>query len=254
MYMIFEIVDKAELTGSCVSFLIYAPEITEKAEPGQFVHIKCGDSLLLRRPISICDVVGDNVKIVVDVRGEGTRWIAERQPGDMLDMLGPLGHGFTVRTGERLLLVGGGIGAPPLMLAARRCGGTASAVIGFRSAENVVLQRNFEKLCKSVTICTDDGTMGHHCFVDKLVHGKLETEPPYDRVLVCGPRPMMEAVAKVCAEFGTECEISMEERMGCGVGVCLACACKVRSGEDTKYLHVCRNGPVFNATEVVWNG
>ncbi len=222
--------------------------------PGQFLQIQCGDGLLLRRPISVCtcraEEPEDRISLAFEVRGEGTRWLAGRREGDLLNVLGLLGNGFTVSKGNRYLLAGGGIGVPPLLGCAESAQGNATAVLGFRSREKTVLMEEFQKKCARVLVTTDDGSLGFHGFVDGAVREELQRDPGYDAVLACGPRPMLKSVAAAAAEFGIPCQVSMEERMGCGVGACLVCACRSMDGS---YRHVCRDGPVFDAQEVDWN-
>ncbi|HIT32115.1 MAG TPA: dihydroorotate dehydrogenase electron transfer subunit [Candidatus Enterenecus stercoripullorum] len=221
--------------------------------PGQFLHIKCGDSQLLRRPISICNwsAQRDLIRIVFEARGEGTRWLSQRQVGDSLDVLGPLGNGFSMKPDGKYLLVGGGIGVPPMLGCAVHGGSVCAAVLGFRSAQNTMLLEEFGQACPGgVRLATDNGSLGHHGFVDALVRQELSEHAGCDGVLACGPKPMLKSVAAVCAEKGVPCQVSMEERMGCGVGACLVCACKNTQGH---YMHVCKDGPVFSAQEVDWN-
>ncbi|MGN0968291.1 MAG: dihydroorotate dehydrogenase electron transfer subunit [Oscillospiraceae bacterium] len=222
--------------------------------PGQFVHIKCGDGLLLRRPISVCscqeDEPDDLLTIVFEVRGEGTDWLAKREAGEYLDVLGLLGNGFPMKREGRYLLVGGGIGVPPMRSCAQYTMGNSTAVLGFRSKDKAILLNCFEDECDKVLVATDDGTLGYHGFVDALVRQELEQDSAYDAVLACGPKPMLRSVAKVAEEFGVPCQVSMEERMGCGVGACLVCACDMADGTRK---HVCKDGPVFDAREVDWN-
>lgn len=223
--------------------------------PGQFVHIKCGDGLLLRRPISVCScqegAPEDLLSIVFEARGEGTQWLADRPVGDYLDVLGLAGNGYSMHPGGRYLLVGGGIGVPPLWGCAQFAGrGNSTAILGFRSADKAILTNLFEELCSKVLLATDDGTLGFHGFVDALVRQELAQDSEYDAVLACGPRPMLRSVARVAEEFGIPCQVSMEERMGCGVGACLVCACDMADGSRK---HVCKDGPVFDAREVDWN-
>ena len=222
--------------------------------PGQFIHIKCGEGLLLRRPISVCSCMEDDpsdlLAIVFEVRGEGTDWLAQRTEGEKLDVMGLAGNGFNVKRDGRYLLVGGGIGVPPLLGCARSTGGRSTAVLGFRSRGKSILLKSFQNDCAKVLIATDDGSMGYHGFVDALVHQELEQDRAYDGVLACGPKPMLRGVAKVAEEFGIPCQVSMEERMGCGVGACLVCACDMADGSRK---HVCKDGPVFDAREVDWN-
>ena len=220
--------------------------------PGQFVHIKCGDGQLLRRPISICAFQEDNpedlLAIVFEVRGEGTAWLASRGQGDTLDVLGPLGNGFQIEREGRYLLVGGGIGVPPMRGCAQYTHGKSTAILGFRSKEKAILIDRFRDECAKVLIATDDGSLGYHGFVDALV--RQELEKAYDAVLACGPKPMLRNVARVAEEFGVPCQVSMEERMGCGIGACLVCACDMKDGARK---HVCKDGPVFDAREVDWD-
>ncbi|MBO5340020.1 MAG: dihydroorotate dehydrogenase electron transfer subunit [Oscillospiraceae bacterium] len=241
--------------GDAVYMVLEAGDMvrTSFKGPGQFVHIKCGDAQLLRRPISVClcseDEPDDLVSIVFEVRGEGTAWLAERQVGDELDVLGLAGNGFQLEQDKRCLLVGGGIGIPP-MLGCAAYFDRSTAILGGRSKDKIILTDRFEVCSDKVMIATDDGSLGHHGFVDALVRQELEQDRAYDCVLACGPKPMLRNVAKVAAEFGVQCFVSMEERMGCGIGACLVCACDMTDGSRR---HVCKNGPVFDAEEVDWN-
>ena len=169
--------------------------------PGQFVHIKCGEGLLLRRPISVCTCgvyePSDLLSIVFEVRGEGTQWLAEREEGEELDVLGMAGNGFSISPNARCLLVGGGIGIPPMLGCAHYTAGNSTAILGGRSAEKIILTSEFEEVCPKVMVATDDGSKGHHGFVDALVRQELEQDADYDYVLSCGPKPMLRNVAKV---------------------------------------------------------
>lgn len=222
--------------------------------PGQFVHIRCGEGLLLRRPISVCSCMEDEpddlLSIVFEVRGEGTRWLAGRELGDSLDVLGLAGNGFDLKPEGRYLLVGGGIGIPPMLGCAQYTGGRATAILGGRSRDKIILEDFFREDCAKVLCATDDGSLGHHGFVDALVRRELSEDRGYDGVLACGPKPMLRNVAKVAEELGIPCQVSMEERMGCGVGACLVCACDMADGSRK---HVCKDGPVFDSREVDWD-
>ena len=222
--------------------------------PGQFVHINCGHSRLLRRPISVCscqeDQPEDTLSIAFEVRGEGTAWLARRPVGHSVDVLGLLGNGFDIRPEGRYLLVGGGIGVPPMRGCAQYTGGRSTAILGFRSKEKAALLKLFEGDCAKTLAATDDGSLGRHGFVDELVRQELAQDRAYDGVLACGPKPMLRSVAKAAAGFGVPCQVSMEERMGCGVGACLVCACDMADGARK---HVCKDGPVFYAEEVDWD-
>lgn len=235
-----------------------APDIASKATAGQIIHIVCGgDSNSLRRPISICECDGESVVICFEVRGVGTRELASRGAGDLIDVIGPYGNGFPVLSGK-VALVGGGIGIYPLISAAKAvkaAGGVPTALLGFRNKSLMNMTETFEKHCADVMIATDDGSYGRHGFVTAVLEEYLD-ENPDATVFVCGPRGMMAAVSGISLKKGNECYVSMEERMGCGVGACLACVCKTQfvgnEGRGEKYKRVCVDGPVFNAKEIIW--
>lgn len=246
-----KILQAVRLPSGGYSFTVQSNGMAADMEgPGQFVHIRCGENLL-RRPISVCNwsAEEDTIRLVFEVRGEGTLWLSRRKAGDTLDILGPLGHGFSMEPEGRYLLVGGGIGVPPMLGCACHGGQEHTAVLGFRSGAHAMLLDDFRKVCANVCVATDDGSLGHPGFVDELVQEELK-QRKYTAVLACGPKAMLRAVARVSAEEGIPCQVSMEERMGCGVGACLVCACRMADG---RYRHVCKNGPVFEAGEVKWN-
>ena len=224
--------------------------------PGQFVHIKCGDANLLRRPISVArtqwDEPEDTAALIFEVRGEGTRWLSQRRVGDKLDVLGPLGNGFSVSDGSHYLLVGGGIGVPPLMEYGESPKWSKVAVLGFRTKDKAfpAVVSRFQESCENTYLCTDDGSLGYHGFVDGQIREILAKDHSFTDILACGPKPMLKNVAKVAAEFGVPCQVSMEERMACGIGACLGCAIQMRDGT---MKHVCKDGPVFRAEEVDWD-
>lgn len=230
-----------------------APELAVRARPGQFVHITCGEAHFLRRPISICDVTGASLRLVFQVKGGGTEWLSERQPGDRLDVLGTLGNGFRLPAlGERPAFLGGGIGVPPLLLAMKTAaaqGASPAAILGFRSQEAVILEEEF-RAAGPTEVATDDGSYGTHGFVTDVLKRHLAD---YTGVCACGPKGMLRAVAALAGAAGLPCQVSMEERMGCGIGACLVCACALKGENgETRYGHVCKDGPVFDANDVVW--
>lgn len=243
-----QIIEIKKLTEDIYSFRLAAGALARTARPGQFVHIKCGAEFLLRRPISICDAEGDTLCIVFQVRGRGTAWLSQRQVGEKLDVLGPLGRGFQVPDAGEILLAGGGIGAAPLLLTGRTAPGRAKAALGFRSGAGVILADAFSQAGIPTQVATEDGALGSAGTVDLLVRQRLREER-YAAVLACGPTPMLRAVARVAAEIQVPCQVSLEERMGCGIGACLTCSCKVKD----HYMRVCKDGPVFDAKEVDWD-
>lgn len=246
---------REEYGSGLFALTLHAPCLAALAQPGQFVHITCGEGSFLRRPISICDVRGEELKIVFQVKGEGTAWLSRRTPKHQLDVLGPLGHGFDLAAlGERPVMIGGGIGVPPMlyaMKAAKAAGAQPAAILGFRTKAAVILEPNFA--AAGIThICTDDGSYGAQGFVSD----ELRMHPDaFTGICACGPKPMLKALAALAEQAGIPCQVSMEERMGCGIGACLVCACelKLRDGQEgVRYGHVCKDGPVFDAKEVVW--
>jgi dihydroorotate dehydrogenase electron transfer subunit len=243
----------AELRPGAFDLRLEPSEPCRKARAGQFAHILCGPENLLRRPISLCDQREDMLRFVFEKKGAGTSWLARRRPGETVDLLFPLGRGFTANPdGPPTLLVGGGAGVPPMVYAARRLNGTAHAVTGFRTAGLAMLLDDLNALCPKVEVCSDDGSLGARGFVDAVCR-RLMGETAYARVLACGPKPMLRAVAAAAAEFDVPCEVSLEERMGCGLGACLGCACRTKApGGGETYSRVCQDGPVFDAGEVIW--
>lgn len=235
------------------SLSLALPGIARAARPGQFVHIACGEGNLLRRPISICTALGETLRVVFQVKGEGTKWLAARRTGDAVDVLGPLGHGYDMeKLGARPVLIGGGIGVPPMLMtmqAAKAVGADPAAILGFRSQDVVILEPDFQALGQT-HVATDDGSYGHHGFVTDLLREQISA---YTSVCACGPKGMLRGVAQLAKAAGLPCYVSLEERMGCGIGACLVCACALRGEHgETKYGHVCKNGPVFDAEEVEW--
>lgn len=247
------LVCKKELQPGIFDFTVECREFASEAQPGQFAHLLVPGKTL-RRPISICDADPERgtLRLVFQIRGEGTEVLSRFQEGQTLDILAPLGHGFTLGNPSRqAVFVGGGIGVPPLLMAAKPFGKNATVILGFRSRNAVILKEDFEKAGCRVILCTDDGSEGLHGLVTEPLKEVLGEKK--DTVFACGPTPMLRGVAKEAKSREIPCQLSLEERMGCGVGACLVCACKIKKadGEET-YLHVCKDGPVFNAEEVVF--
>lgn len=247
----FPIVQKDNLARNCYSLWVCCPEMAAAAQPGQFAHLLAG-GFELRRPISICEIDRERgrLRFVFEVRGQGTAALADRREGDLLDLIAPLGRGFGIREAGRAVLVGGGIGTPPMLELARRYGARASAVIGFRSAAAVILEDDFRRTGAQTLLCTDDGTRGLHGFVTGPLEDCLR-QGDVSVIHACGPKGMLKGVVALADRYGVACEVSLEERMGCGVGACLVCACRcVKDGHEF-YAHVCKDGPVFPSSEVL---
>lgn len=243
----FPILQKERLTDDVYSVRLRCPEIASQTRPGQFVHLRA-QGFQLRRPISVCTFDETSLRLVFQIRGAGTAALAALEPGDSMDVLGPLGNGFPdLPADARVILVGGGIGVPPLLALAEKHR-NATALLGFRNKDAVILERDFAALCDT-RAATDDGSWGRHGFVTELLRQRLD-EGPADMIFACGPAVMLKRV--VAAAGNTPVKISVEERMACGVGACLVCACRtVRDGKEI-YSHVCTDGPVFDGREVVF--
>lgn len=219
--------------------------------PGCFVHLKVPNApaLLLRRPISIMGANAAQGRLTLGIapKGEGTRLICAVQPGQTLDVLGPLGNGFDAGAAKRVWLLGGGAGVAPMcylceQLAARGC--TVIAAMGFRSAAQVFATEIFGRHAADFRLCTDDGSAGF----GGTALAALQNLPVPELILACGPLPMLRAVQAFALAQSIPCRLSLEQRMGCGYGACLTCSCKAAGREG--YLRVCADGPVFDATEV----
>lgn len=249
----YPIIKKNVIAKEIYSFEIFCPEVAEIAVPGQFVHIRA-NGFTLRRPVSICEINKSKgtLRIVFEIRGEGTAEIAKLNVDNLIDMLAPLGHGFTVNQDyKKVILIGGGIGTPPMLPLAQTYGEKAAVITGFRSADAVILQNDFKAAGAKAILCTDDGTMGIKGLVTVPLEEMLKNGD-VDAVYACGPMPMLKAVSQLSKENGVYCEISLEERMGCGIGACLVCACKTKKNDEEYFAHVCKEGPVFKAEEVIF--
>ena len=246
-----KLIKKVEITEGIFDFTIESPEIAQKTECGQFLHITCGGSTFLRRPISICDVDENSVRFIFEVKGEGTKELAKREVGEYIDVMGPLGHGFEVKSEyKKAVIIGGGIGVFPLFNLAKKI--KADVFLGFRSKDRVVMEDEFSTISKSVTVGTDDGSYGYNGYIASKMAEYLD-ENECDVIYCCGPMPMLRTVKKIAEERNIVCQLSLEQRMGCGIGACLVCTCESNHEGMDKQLRVCKNGPVFYSTEVTLN-
>lgn len=250
----YPIISKQAVAKGIFDLTIKCPEIAEITKAGQFAQVSA-EGFFLRRPISICDIDKEKgtIRLVFEVRGKGTDKISELNKGDSIDIIAPLGNGFKVIDGKKAICIGGGIGTPPMVGIAKEYGKNATVISGFRSANAVILQDDFKAQGNETILCTDDGTSGIHGFVTDALKEKLQTEKP-DIIYACGPMPMLKAVVTIAEEYGIESQVSLEQRMACGVGACLVCVCRtVKDGKEI-FSHVCTDGPVFDGKEVDFNG
>lgn len=246
-----KVISKKEIAPNIVDVTVLCREIAETAQPGQFLHIKCGDeiSMPLRRPISICDTFEDKVRFIFERKGRGTNHLNLIE--DEIDILGPLGNPFTISNDafRNPVVIGGGIGTYPLLKLAKLLE-KPTVYLGFRSKSQVTLEEDFKAASPNVTVATDDGSYGYNGFAIELLKDKIKQDK-VDVIYSCGPTPMLRAVKELAEANNIRCQISLEQRMGCGIGACLTCSCETTSGGTWKYKRVCKNGPVFWSTEVV---
>jgi dihydroorotate dehydrogenase electron transfer subunit len=254
-----EIVAHRQLLPDCRRLVLAAPAVAEAARPGQFLHLRCGATAdpLLRRPLSIHDVdrVAGLVTLLYRVVGRGTALLATRKPGpDRVNILGPLGRGFEVPPEHRrVALVGGGLGVAPLFFLARELAAAGREVIVFHGARTTgeLELVNFGLLPVESASATDDGSVGYAGSVVELF-GQAAAELKMDWVCAAGPTGMLRALAGELRRLNLPGEVSLEGRMGCGIGVCVCCNCRIGTRERWTYRRVCADGPVFSAEEVVW--
>ena len=230
--------------------------IAQNALPGHFVNVKCceGINALLRRPISICSADKENncYDIVFQIKGTGTELLSKKQKDTNVDVLGPLGKSFDIdKKYDRIAVVGGGIGIFPLLFLLNESNAIVKrSNLGFRSSNLIVLKEEFKNISSSLNISTDDGSEGYKGFITHLLVRDIE-DARFDIIYACGPMPMIKQTIKISEKYGIPCQVSLEQRMGCGIGACLVCACKTKNGEDWRYSHVCKDGPVFWSSELI---
>ncbi|MBB6216941.1 dihydroorotate dehydrogenase electron transfer subunit [Anaerosolibacter carboniphilus] len=246
-----KILKTERLAKDIYKIIVARPAECHEITAGQFFHIQCSEEgqSFLRRPISVCEVETDQLSFVVRKSGKGTAALCSRKEGEYLDIIGPLGNGF-VPKGERVLLVGGGIGVAPLVeLCKNLKDKDIKVLLGFRTEAYLV--EAFKKYCKAVEVATEDGTFGYKGYVTGLLEETMENPP--EMIYACGPEIMLKQIQKYGKAMGIPTQLAMEERMACGVGACLVCSCKVKAGEDWDYVRTCKEGPVFWGEEVIFD-
>ena len=245
--------------GDYFHFSVEAPAVGRGARPGQFVMVKVseGTSPLLRRPLGIHDADAGGIELFFKVAGAGTGVLSRKKPGDRLDILGPLGKGFTVgdgMKGKRAYLVGGGRGIAPLYFLGRAlaaAGARPAVFYGGRTAADIPLRDKFEQAGFELHCSTDDGRFGFAGFVTALVENEMARTKP-DIVFACGPDPMMKALASITAKHAVPAEFSLESVMGCGIGACWGCVHRIKDGRGDGWVKICEEGPVFPGERILW--
>ena len=238
---VFTITKNTNLTSNV--YIMTLKGDTQGIRCGQFVNIQL-DGLFLRRPISVCDCEGDVLTLIYKVVGRGTEKMSHMTEGESLDLLTGLGNGYnTTPSGDKPLLLGGGVGVPPLYMLCKKLiseGKHPTVILGFNKADEVFYENEFKALGADVIVCTADGSYGVKGFVTTAMEGI-----DYTYFFTCGPEPMLKAVYKATT---TEGQMSFEERMGCGFGACMGCSCKTITG----YKRICKEGPVMRKKEILW--
>lgn len=252
-----KLIKKEKLLYGLYKFSVEAEEIVNVAKPGNFVEIRINENSdpFLRRPISIYNLDKENgvLEFIFQVRGIGTNILAKKEEGDLIDIIGPLGNGtFKFEDKKTIAIIGGGIGMFPLYeLAkqAKKAGVNIHTYLGFRNKDLVTLEKEFDEVSSKLTITTDDGSYKEKGFAINYLEKDLSK---FDGIYACGPLQMLKAVKKISEESGIPCQISLEEKMGCGLGVCLGCAVKtaISPKDAPEYVHVCKTGPVFDSKMV----
>lgn len=257
-----QVLDQTQVGPRYFKLTIKSLYIATNAEPGQFVNVRVdnGTEPLLRRPISLHKINREHqtFELLYEVLGQGTELLSKVTVGAKLDILGPLGSGFKLDPEKKIaILVGGGMGVAPLLSLAQQLkllGGRAVyALAGARDKSCLLCETDFAELANEKVIATDDGSSGRKGYVSDLLldllNNTLETRHyPETAIYACGPKGMLKAVAEIALQRQIDCQVSMEEKMACGIGACLGCAVATRNG----YKMVCKDGPVFNAKEIVW--
>lgn len=238
---LFEIIENSQLTKSVYKMTL-SGDVSAITTPGQFVNIKL-DGLYLRRPISVCDVQERTLTIIYKVVGKGTQLMSGMKSGTV-DVLTGLGNGYDLsEAGEKPVLIGGGVGVPPMYLLAKKLieqGKKVKVILGFNTRSEVFYEDEFKALGAEVTVTTVDGSYGTRGFVTDALR-----DMEYTYFYTCGPEPMLKAVFKLS---GTSGQMSFEKRMGCGFGACMGCSCKTVTG----YKRICKEGPVLRKEEILW--
>ena len=239
--MLYTITENKKLNKN-VYKMILSGDTSGISAPGQFINIKL-DGFFLRRPISICDYNGESITVIYKTVGDGTEFMSTLTEGEKLDCLVGLGNGYTLNNAEKPVLIGGGVGVPPLFALAKALinkGVTPEVILGFNSDDEIFLEKEFKALGCKVNVTTVDGSYGVKGFVTDVLNGL-----DYDYFYTCGPMPMFKAIEKTAKTDG---QFSFEERMGCGFGACMGCSCKTKDG----YKRICKDGPVLERSEIIW--
>ena len=262
-----KILSRKEVAPNIYLMRLKAPEIAQEALSGQFIHIKCSKDNypLLRRPLSIhrVDKEKGEIFILFQVVGEGTKLLADRTIGDDLDIMGPIGNGFNIYPeSKKIVIIGGGIGVAPLLALCEesiRQDKEVRVLIGALKKELVIGEESFKILGAKVEVSTDDGSYRYKGLVTDLLERMIKEGWLADQIFACGPKPMLKKISEIALQANINYQVSLEERMACGIGVCLGCVCKIKIKDKREckvkyeYKRVFVDGPVFVGSEVIWD-
>jgi dihydroorotate dehydrogenase electron transfer subunit len=270
-----KIVENKHIAPDFYKMRVESHYLAKAAKPGQFIEVKCSDELdpLLRRPFGVHRIFSNGIEMLYEVVGKGTKILSQKKPGEMVDILGPLGNGFDLVSNSNVILVAGGIGVAPLPAVAEaliKTKSRAHVIIGAKKKSHILCGSEFKSLGCSVSIVTEDGSMGKKGLVTDILtdvisrttnhgpratnHGPRTTDHgPQTTIYACGPNDMLRAIWNIAQAKNIPCQFSFESHMACGMGVCLGCPIKVRKGLiDFEYKMICKDGPVFKGEEIMW--
>lgn len=261
-----EVISNREIKPSYFKMAMNVAGLEEEVKAGQFINIRVTEcsGVLLRKPLSVysyCRKSG-SLEVLYRTVGRGTEALSRKRGGEELDIIAPLGNGYELPAGpEPVVLVGGGTGAASLYFLAETLAGAgfsdARVLIGARDKENIICEKEFLKTGCKVMIATDDGSRGFGGVITELFKSIVPGMNPSTVVYACGPKPMLKIIAGITKKFKLSCQVSLEEYMACGVGACMSCAVKTkkqsgRGGERFIYKRACKDGPVFDGREIIW--
>ncbi len=251
-----QIVSNERDTDLYFRVVVRAPQIAPLVQPGQFVHVRILPlkQALLRRPFSVFQVSDGTLSLLYKTVGQGTEVLSRMRPGEELSLIGPLGHGFTVPRpgGEVPLLVAGGYGMAALFLLAQRSPQKGIVFVGGRRRVDILCETEFRALGWEVRVTTEDGSHGQKGVVTEALLAELKRRAPGRKLFACGPTPMLKAVGQLAAEHNLPAELSLDQHMGCGIGVCLTCVVPVKTAGGWEYQRTCTEGPVFDFRRIAW--
>ena len=255
------VLDHQQLSPQHYKLTLASPYISSHAEPGQFVNVKCAEGYdpLLRRPLSIHRISKEHKRfeLLYEVVGKGTELLSHSSVGSEIDILGPLGKGFTVNPDKKIsILVAGGMGVAPLLFLAEYLKNKVKVLyilIGAKSRDLVLCEEEFKNISDQVLIATDDGSYGKKGFISDLLLNFLNDQlgtrdAGLATIYSCGPQPMLRAISDLAFQKKIDCQVSMEQKMACGIGTCLGCVIQTKDG----YKKVCDEGPVFDGKDIIW--